>query len=155
MKHIPTAVLILGLLLPAAALSSPGADGPKYIKLFLPDGTPITAELAVTPAERAQGLMFRDRIDADQGMLFIFDREELNSFWMMNMKFPIDILWLDQNKRVVHIEASVPPCAKEPCPSYPTPSPALYVLELQSGAAAGHKIKLGERMEFILPKPRK
>ncbi len=155
MKQIPIAILLLSLLLPAAALSCAGAEGAKYIKLFLPDGTPITAELAVTAAQRAQGLMFRDRIDADQGMLFIFDREELNSFWMLNMKFAIDILWLDRNRRVVHIEASVPPCPKEPCPSYPTPSPAMYVLELQNGAAAAHKIKLGERMDFILPPPAK
>jgi uncharacterized membrane protein (UPF0127 family) len=153
MKQV--SAVALALLLSAAGLSPAAAEGAKYIKLFLPDGTPITAELAVTPAQRAQGLMFRDRIDADQGMLFVFDEEEINSFWMLNMKFPIDILWLDRNRRVVHIEASVPPCPKEPCPSYPTPSPAMYVLELQSGAAAAHKIKLGERMEFVLPKPLK
>jgi len=136
-------VLILNTLAPA--------DG-KFIIVFLPDGTPIKAELAVDAAERARGVMFRDRMDEDQGMLFVFDREELSSFWMLNVKFPIDILWLDKDRRVVNIEAGVPPCPKEPCPSYPTSKPALYVLELKNGAAAAHKIKLYDRLEFILPR---
>jgi len=127
------------------------ADG-KFVIVFLPDGTPIKAELALDAAARARGVMFRDRMDEDQGMLFVFEREELNSFWMLNVKFPIDILWLDANRRVVHIEQAVPPCPKEPCPSYPTPKPALYVLELKSGVSAAHKIKLYDRMEFVLPR---
>jgi uncharacterized membrane protein (UPF0127 family) len=142
---------ILGLILAWAALSAAPA-GDRFVKVFLPDGTAITAELAATPAERELGLMFRDRLDQDQGMLFVFDREELNSFWMLNMKFPIDIIWLNAEKRIVHIEAQVPPCPREPCPSYPTPAPALYVLELQSGAAAEHDLKLYERLEFVLPR---
>jgi len=145
-------ICIAGLtLLLAMALSA----GEKYIKVFLPDGTPITAELALTGSERQRGLMFRDRLDEDQGMLFIFESEEMNSFWMLNMKFPIDILWLDSNKRVVHIEAGVPPCPREPCPSYPTPSPALYVLELKSGIAMAHKVALRDRIDFILARPLK
>lgn len=144
-------LLLCGLAL-SGFLRLPAPVGPKFIKVFLPDGTPITAELAVTPAERAQGLMFRDRLDADQGMLFVFDREGLDSFWMLNMRFAIDILWLDKDKRVVHIEAAVPPCPREPCPSYPTPCPALYVIELQSGCSAAHKIKLGDRLDFFLPR---
>ncbi len=146
--------LVWGLAL-AGFIRVSAPAGEKFIKVFLSDGTPITAELAVTPAERERGLMFRDRLDADQGMLFIFEREEINSFWMLNMKFPIDILWLDKDKRVVHSEAAVPPCPKEPCPSYPTPHPALYVLELQSGCAAAHAIKLGDRLDFFLPRPQR
>ncbi len=137
------------------ALGLAAGAGETYLKLFLPDGTPITIELAVTPIERELGLMFRDRIEPDQGLLFVFETEDRSSFWMFNVKFPIDILWLDARKRVVHIEAGVPPCPREPCPSYPTPTPALYVLELKSGQAAAHKIKVGDRLEFILPKPLK
>jgi len=134
------------------ALGLAAGAGETFIKLFLSDGTPITIELAVTPIERELGLMFRDRIEPDQGMLFVFEIEDRSAFWMFNVKFSIDILWLDAHKRVVHIEAGVPPCPREPCPSYPTPTPALYVLELKSGQAAAHKIKVGDRLEFILPK---
>jgi len=152
MTFLPRILLIGTALL--STLSSLAPNGAKFIKVFLPDGTPITAELALDAASRARGVMFRDRMDEDQGMLFVFEREELSSFWMLNVRFPIDILWVDKDKRIVHIESDVPPCPKEPCPSYPTSKPALYVLELKSGVAVAHKIKLYERLEFVLPRDR-
>jgi uncharacterized membrane protein (UPF0127 family) len=71
---------------------------------------------------------------------------------MKNMRFSIDILWLDRDKRIVHLEPRVPPCAADPCPSYVPDRPASFVLELQSGAAAQHGLKLYDRLDFILPK---
>jgi uncharacterized membrane protein (UPF0127 family) len=124
----------------------------KYIKVFFPDGYSVAAELAVTDEERQQGLMFREKIAEDQGMLFIFEEEEIHSFWMKNMRFSIDILWLDRERRIVHLESRVPPCTVDPCPSYPPDRPASFVLELQSGAAEKHGLKLYDRLDFILPK---
>jgi uncharacterized membrane protein (UPF0127 family) len=85
-------------------------------------------------------------------MLFIFEEEEVHSFWMKNMRFPIDILWLDKEKRIVHLESRVPPCAADPCPTYTPGRPAVFVLELRSGAAEKHGLKLHDRLGFILPK---
>ena len=124
----------------------------KYVKVFFPDGFSVAAELAVTDEERQQGLMFREKIAEDQGMLFIFEDEELHSFWMKNMRFAIDILWLDQERRIVHLEPRVPPCPADPCPSYPPARPASFVLEIQSGAAEKHGLKLYDRLDFILPR---
>lgn len=123
----------------------------EFIKIYFPDGDSITAELAVTPEERAQGLMFRKKIEFDQGMLFIFDREDFYSFWMKNMFIPLDLIWLDREKRIVHIERCLPPCEEEPCPSYPPKVPALYVLELKAGSAAERGLKIFDRLDFILP----
>lgn len=123
----------------------------KFVKIYFPDGDSITAELAVTPEERAQGLMFRKKIDFDQGMLFIFDREDIYSFWMKNMLIPLDIIWLDGQKRVVHIERTLPPCEEEPCASYSTKIPALYVLELKAGSAERRSLKMFDHLDFILP----
>lgn len=120
-----------------------------HIKLFLPDGTAITVELAVTPEERQQGLMFRDRINLDQGMLFLFERDGKHSFWMKNMKFAIDILWLDRDKRIIHMEKDVPPCQSEDCPSYAPDLPARYVLELAAGSVDRLNIRLYERVDFV------
>jgi hypothetical protein len=128
------------------------ADRAKYVKVFFPDGSAVTAELAMTDEERQQGLMFREGLAADQGMLFIFEDEEIHSFWMKNMRFSIDILWLDRDRRIVHVESRVPPCAADPCPSYIPDKPASFVLELQSGAARKHGLKLYDRLDFILPK---
>jgi len=96
--------------------------------------------------------MFREKILPEQGMLFIFEEEGFYSFWMKNTLISLDILWLDEEKRIVHIEHAVPPCQKDPCPSYTPRFPALYVLELASGAADQNKLKLYDRLEFILPR---
>lgn len=124
----------------------------KYVKVFLPDGFSLTAELAVTDQERQLGLMFREKIDWDQGMLLVFKREGIYHIWMKNMKYSIDILWLDKEKRIVHIETNVPPCRKEPCPSYAHSNPALFVLELKAGIVDKHQLKLYDKIEFILPR---
>ncbi|RLE03514.1 MAG: hypothetical protein DRJ11_04065 [Candidatus Aminicenantes bacterium] len=124
----------------------------KFIPVFLPDGQKIVAELAVTPWERQRGLMFREELAANEGMLFIFEEDGLYSFWMKNMKFPLDILWLDKNKKIVHIEENVPPCQAEPCPSYTPSLPARYVLELKAGSVKSHSLQLFQQVEFILPR---
>ena len=95
--------------------------------------------------------MFREIILPDQGMLFVFEEEDIHSFWMKNMKFSIDILWLDKEKRIVHIKKHAPPCKKEPCPSYDSKTPSMYVLELRAGSAEENKLKLYDRLDFILP----
>jgi len=142
-----TAVLLFLLVLVSVIL------WPKvtHIRIFLPDGETIIAELAETEEERSRGLMFRNSINDDQGMLFVFEQEGLYSFWMKNMNIAIDILWLDRQKRIVHLEHNVPPCKKEPCPTYaPLRVPAKYVLELKAGSIEKRKLKLNDRIEFIL-----
>lgn len=141
------------LLLACGACFSTASQAPRRsVQVFFPDGFSVTAELAVTDEERQLGLMFRPKINDDQGMLFIFEEESRHSFWMRNMRFAIDILWLDKDRRIVHIEPQVPPCGQDPCPSYPTPQPARFVLEIRSGGAAAHKLKLYDRLDFVLPR---
>lgn len=111
----------------------------------------VTAELAVTDEERQLGLMFRTEIYPDQGMLFIFEEEGYHSFWMKNMNFALDILWLDKDKKVIHLESHVPPCQKTPCPSYAPLLPAFYVLELKAGSIEKKGLELYDRLDFILP----
>jgi len=121
-----------------------------FIQIFLPNGKAITAELAVTDYERAKGLMFREQINPDQGMLFIFEHEGRHSFWMKNMVISIDILWLNREKQIVHIEERVPPCKTDPCPSYASKIPAMYVLELKAGSVKENDLKQHDRLNFVL-----
>ena len=120
-----------------------------HIRIFFPDGKTIYANLVKTEADRMRGLMFRKTLNEDQGMLFVFVSEGLYSFWMKNMNFAIDILWLDRDKRIIHLEREVPPCEKEPCPSYAPRVPAKYVLELKAGSIEKRKLKLYDRIDFI------
>jgi uncharacterized protein len=143
------------VLLFAAAGFVPGgglSGQDKFTKIVFPNGRTITAELAITEVERARGLMFREKIASDQGMLFCFEQEDTHAFWMKNTLIPLDILWLDRDRRVVHIERNVPPCKADPCPSYPSKRPAAYVLELAAGGADLYQLKLFDRLEFAPPK---
>jgi uncharacterized membrane protein (UPF0127 family) len=142
-------VVFYGLCL-MTVLGRPVFTERQYVPVFFPGGESITAELALTEAERMTGLMFRETINADQGMLFVYDEEMYLSVWMKNVKFPIDILWLDKDKRIVHIAHSVPPCRTPECPSYSSEVPAMYFLELKAGCAKVYNLKLYDRIDFIL-----
>jgi uncharacterized membrane protein (UPF0127 family) len=103
------------------------------------------AEIADNDAERKKGLMFRDHLGADQGMLFIFDSVGEYPFWMKNTKIPLDMIWLDQNLTVRSIRESVPPCLKDPCPMISPNAEALYVLELNAGEVKKLGLKVGDQ----------
>ncbi|MFO7981299.1 MAG: DUF192 domain-containing protein [Candidatus Aminicenantes bacterium] len=145
MKGKPLSLIIVSLVFFSLLFPSD-----KYTQVFLPGGEVIYAELAVTDQERQLGLMLRECINPDQGMLFVFEREGIHSFWMKNMKFSIDIIWLDRDKRIVHIEKNVPPCKTEDCPSYAPPVFSKYVLEIKQGYSEEYDLELYDRLEFIL-----
>lgn len=102
-------------------------------------GQRYAVELALDDEARMRGLMFRDRMDQNRGMLFVFEREEAQAFWMRNTRMPLDILYFDGALRFVSAAAGAPPCTTQTCPSYPSLGPARFVLELNSG----HARKLG------------
>lgn len=126
-------------------------QGGRFLKIFFPNGSAVAAEIAATEEERARGLMFRDRLPTDQGMLFVFEEEGVHGFWMKNTRISLDMLWLDPGRRIIHIAKMVPPCVADPCPSYGPGLPALFVLELAGGQADARGLKVGDRLEFVLP----
>ena len=112
-------------------------------------GARYHVELAQDDASRARGLMFRDHMDADRGMLFIHDAEEPQAYWMKNTKIPLDILYFDDDRKLVAQQRDVPPCSLgDGCPSYPSDAPARYVLELNAGEAARLQLKDGAELRF-------
>jgi len=123
----------------------------KLIPLYIGSNT-FTVEIADTPGKRSLGLMYREYIPDNYGMLFLFDEEEYQSFWMMNCKVSLDIIYIDSGKRVVDIYPSVPPCKKEPCPSYMSRKPAQYVLELRANRAKELNLKPGDYISFSIGK---
>lgn len=94
-------------------------------------------EIVDTPASRQKWLMFREELDTDAGMLFVFDTPSNYNFWMKNTKLSLDMIWLDKNFKILYINANTPPCTKDPCPTYgPEQAAALYVLEINGWQAA-------------------
>ena len=104
-------------------------------------------EVARTQAEREKGLMFREKLDKSAGMLFIFDKEDIYPFWMENTLIPLDIIWLDENYKVVYIFKKAQPCGEE-CENIMPDKAAQYVLELNAGEADRIKIKEGDELRF-------
>ena len=144
-------ILTLLFLLAGGLLFCQSERRDKFIKIYLPNGKSVTAELVVTDEERQRGLMFREKLLPDQGMLFVFEEEGLYSFWMKNTLISLDMLWINKDRRIVHIARNVPPCKEDPCPSYSPERQGLYVLELAAGAADRLGLKLFDRLEFTLP----
>jgi len=103
--------------------------------------TTLTVEVAQTPAERAQGLSGRESLAADEGMLFVFPESASHPFWMAGMHFPLDIVWISENKKVVGLSENIPPppsgTPAESCKLYYPPEPVKYVLEVNAGMPAG------------------
>lgn len=108
-------------------------------------------EIARTPAQREKGLMFRESLPENNGMLFAFDDEAPRNFWMKNTLIPLDMIFMDKNGEVVSIQANVPPCNEQvtkTCPNYPSLAPARYVLEINAGLAQSHHIQPGSYMDI-------
>ena len=118
-------------------------------KASLPDGFAITLELASTPEERRQGLMFRPSMAADRGMLFVFDHEGLPGIWMKNTLISLDLLYLNSRGEIVDIIENAEPCKVEDCPTYQPTKPAVAVLELAAGVVEAHGLKAGDSLTFV------
>lgn len=143
--------LVLAALL--VALTPGGAVAtPEVIALKLPSGKTLQAEVMIKDEDRMMGLMFRPALPLDRGLLFVFEAKDFHGIWMKNCKFPIDIVWLDEDRQVVHLAEAVPPCKADPCPVYQPMKKAAYVVELNAGQARREKATLGSRLEFALPR---
>ena len=112
-------------------------------------GKRFTVELATNDATREHGLMFRQRMDADRGMLFVHEREQPLAYWMKNTLIPLDILFFDNQRHLVAQQRDVPPCTLgDACPPYPSDAPARFVLELNAGQAAKLRLQNGATLRI-------
>ena len=105
----------------------------------------IDIEIADKVETRTQGLMYRKSMKENAGMLFIFDEPEMQRFWMKNTPLPLDILFIDQDLKIVTIQKNTIPFSEEGVPST---APAKYVLELNAGYSDGYKLKVGDYIDF-------
>ena len=107
-------------------------------------------EIASTSEELSKGLMFRENLEKNSGMLFIFPENGIYGFWMKNTLIPLDIIWINSNKEIVFIKDNALPCKTEICETYSSDEKALYVLELNSGTADKIGLEIGDEVELRL-----
>ena len=107
-------------------------------------------ELANNIEERGKGLMHRTSMPLDQGMLFVFDLEDVLNFWMKNTLIPLDIVFFDRTLRVVDVQSMIPEHEIVPAllPFYTSAAPAKFALEVNAGVASNCSIKLGSTMKL-------
>jgi uncharacterized membrane protein (UPF0127 family) len=113
----------------------------------------VNVLIADTPAARTKGLMDRQALAGDEGMFFVFPEEDAYAFWMKNMRFPIDIIWINNEFKVVDMETGVEPCGSQSCPSFVPQAKCRYVLEVNAGFAKRHRIMIKDTVKWQHKKP--
>lgn len=107
----------------------------------------VTAEIADTAAKRTQGLMNRHELAENSGMLFVFDSEDVQSFWMKDTYISLDMIFISANQQIVFIERNTTPLSETTIS--PT-TPAQYVLEVNAGFSDAHGVSVGNTVQFTL-----
>jgi uncharacterized membrane protein (UPF0127 family) len=133
-------------------LAACGSGSPLTVPVTVHGEGPVTfrAELADTRARQIRGLMFREGLAKDRGMLFVYKRPEQRSFWMFQTRIPLDILFIDGEKQILNIEEA-DSCQRIPCRHYLSRGRALYVLEINRGLSRQYGFRPGTGVEFSLP----
>lgn len=106
----------------------------------------ITVAFAVTKLQQEQGLSGTKELSMDNGMLFIFDAPMMPAFWMKDMNYPLDIIWIDPNKQIVGVSENLDPATYPK--TFVPPSNILYVLEVPAGFYKTNYLKIGDRVSF-------
>jgi len=110
----------------------------------------IKAEVAKSFRQQRRGLMYRERLEVGEGMLFIFNKPLTPVFWMKNTLIPLDMIFIGDDLFIKHIEQKVPPCLPdETCKLYSPPEPVRYVLEVPGGYCKLFGVNKDDTMEFI------
>lgn len=151
---IAVAAVIIGIV---GVLSIPSDS--KLESVEFPRGTIklddkiLEVQIADTEARRVRGLMFQNQLPYSEGMIFVFNDSGIYSLWMLNMQFSLDMIWFDENGKVVHIEENIPPCKSATeimaCQSIVPSGEAKYILEVTSGFVKEFGITKESQLEII------
>lgn len=128
----------------AAAADTAGTPTEAGLTTLRVGGVTVRVEIADDPDERRRGLMHRDSLPEDTGMLFVYPSQRTLSFWMRNTRIPLDIAYVDQRGYIVDIQTMSPQSDR----LYESASPAMYALEMEAGWFEEHGVTEGDRVEF-------
>ena len=126
------------------------ATDSKYLKAKVTvKGFELNADVPTTNELMSKGLAVKNQLKENEAMLFVYEKPGKYSFWMKDMKFPIDIMWIGSNGKIVHIEENLEPCPLAPiCPSYSPSADSQYVLETLAGFTQRHNISIGTNIDL-------
>lgn len=134
-----------GLLGQSPNKQNPEVESPETGWVCIKDSC-FSVEIAATQTQREYGLMNREHLDFDKGMLFVYENEENHRFWMKNTLIPLDIIWINSSFDIVYIQRNAQPCTSGYyCPSFDPGKNASYVLEINGGLSDKYGINIGDR----------
>ncbi len=107
--------------------------------------TTIDIEIADTQEKRVRGLMYREHLGENQGMLFVFPQETYQAFWMKNTVIPLDMIFVNKNREIINIAKNTTPFSEQ---TYPSEKPAIYVIEVNAGFTDKYGIKPGDKISW-------
>lgn len=144
-------LILMAFLLITGAMLFNAREETQLIQVTYPNGTQLQAEVADTPEKLLFGLAFRESLPPDGGMLYIFHTSERHRVWTKAFRIPVDVMWVDESKHVVHIVEDVEPCSEDPCPWYgPPPENARYVIQTNAGFVKQEGLVTGVKLKFTL-----
>lgn len=118
---------------------------PKQKKIYINKNI-INVQIADTPLKISRGLMFQENLKENDGMLFVFDKESFQSFWMKNTLIPLDIIFIDKDYKIVDIKNNFEPCKQSVCSSYISKKPAMYVVEVNANWCNKNQVQIGNKV---------
>jgi uncharacterized membrane protein (UPF0127 family) len=144
--------LLLAVLLPLACCGPPPTtleDFPTR-PLTLPGRQILRVETMISNFELMRGLMYRTSLAPDRGMLFVYPKPDHYQAWMYQTLIPLDIMWLDSNRRIVALDENVPPCKTQAskCPKYGGKMISAYALQISGGMAKKYGLQLGQTLQW-------
>jgi|SRR5215467_13787987 len=151
MRSFGLVLLALGLCLGCARKNDESSgDQINTSIVILPDGSEIRAEVLTKPSEMEHGMMYRDALPQGHGLLFVHQKPAPYRYWMSNVKFPLDIIFMDASHKIVEISANTPICTTKPedCLTYGGHHLEQYVLELRAGEARRLGLHEGQTLRF-------
>ena len=142
---------LMALLLISGAMLFNAPKRTEIIEVRFPSGAKLQAEVADTPEKLLFGLAFQDYLPPNKGMLYIFEESAPHRVWTKEFRIPVDVIWVDESKLVVHVVEAAEPCIQDPCPWYGPPSKnARYVIEANAGFAKREGVVPGTKLKFTL-----
>lgn len=144
-------LIVLSLVLIAGSLFLTDQKDSDIIIVTFPNGREIEAEVADTPEKLLFGLAFREGLPPDSGMLYIFETSDRHRMRTKGFMIPVDMIWVDESRHVVHMVEGADPCSQDPCPLYgPPPENARYVIQTPAGFIRHEGLVPGIELKFTL-----
>ena len=144
-------LFVLALSLLVASFYMTSMKGNEVIVVTFPSGKELETEVADTPEKLLFGLAFRDELPLDSGMLYIFETSDRHRLRTTGFKVPVDMIWVNERRVVVHVVERAAPCSGEPCPLYgPPPEDARYIIQTVAGFVHEERVAPGVELRFTL-----